>query len=527
MGANYRCNLLKNKEQYLDKLKQRNADAYEYLMEGINVLSRLNEKMFEAYIVGGAVRDILLNKDFNDIDICTTATPTEVMEIFKDFDDRYAEMGVVIVKVNEFKFEVTTFRTEEYSGKSRIPTKVHYSKSLIEDALRRDYTVNALALSRTFNVIDITKKGLSDIKHKKVRIIGKGKKRYSEDPIRIFRGLELVSKYNFSISLGTVYAMKASSSQLLTLSHGRIAEELLKVFKHKHKNKAYKYLAHYELLKAIPEYNEWMHRMLSVFSKISVIDAFAMLYYMLDKIPANLPFSKVEISEMQSIIKAIRALENSKVDRLMVFETKYETLLAANNILKNIDRKYKNQSSIIRRYYRNAYIKERSELNFKTEDLIKLLQGETGPKIGLIMNILVKKVVLGEAKNNFSMLKQEAVKLLFNNESELERIYDEIGAPLPVAVDTSKQEEQEVVELTEEQIEAQRLAKLQESYNKELKNIYYTLLKYVNAYDSMNIEDQKLVEKETIEKAKKTLLDTNPEYLELFEKKGAKKHEKV
>jgi uncharacterized protein (DUF2267 family) len=230
---------------------------------------------------------------------------------------------------------------------------------------------------------------------------------------------------------------------------------------------------------------------------------------------------------MQSIIKAIRALENSKVDRLMVFETKYETLLAANNILKNIDRKYKNQSSIIRRYYRNAYIKERSELNFKTEDLIKLLQGETGPKIGLIMNILVKKVVLGEAKNNFSMLKQEAVKLLFNNESELERIYDEIGAPLPVAVDTSKQEEQEVVELTEEQIEAERLAKLQESYNKELKNIYYTLLKYVNAYDSMNIEDQKLVEKETIEKAKKTLLDTNPEYLELFEKKGAKKHEKV
>ena len=101
MSANYRCNLATSKEKYLEKLKERNLGAYEYLMEGINIISRLNEKMFEAYIVGGAVRDILLNKDFNDIDICTTATPNEVMEVFPDSDGRYAEMGVVTVKVNE------------------------------------------------------------------------------------------------------------------------------------------------------------------------------------------------------------------------------------------------------------------------------------------------------------------------------------------------------------------------------------------------------------------------------------------
>lgn len=523
MSANYRYNLATSKEGQLDKLKIRNADLYEYLMQGIEIISKLNTKMFEAYIVGGAVRDLLLNKDFNDIDICTTATPAEVMEIFPDADDRYANMGVVTVRVNNNKFEVTTFRIEEYSGKSRIPTKVHYSKSLIDDTLRRDYTINSLALSATFNVIDITKKGLKDIRQKKVRIIGKGKKRYSEDPIRIFRGLELVSKYNCSISLGTVYAMKKSSKNLLTLSHARLAEELIKVFKHKYRTKAFRYLATYELFNALPEYAEWIHKMVPVFKKISTPDAFAMLYYMMGKIPANIPFNKNEIAEMQLVIKTIKALENKIVDRLMVFETKYETLLAANYILKTIDKKYKNQNRTIKKYYKSAYIKDRSELNFKTEDLIKLLQGETGPKIGLIMNILIKMVVLGKAKNNFSMLKQEAVKLLLNTEAELEEIFNNIG----IEQEEQIKVEEEVLELTEEQIEANRIKKLQEEFETELNDIYHTLLKYVPSYDNMNIEDQKMVEKETLDKARKTLLETNPKYLELFEEKGAKKNEKV
>ena len=523
MGANYRCNLATSKEAYLEKLKKRNAEAYKYLMQGIDIISRLNAKMFEAYIVGGAVRDILLNRDFNDIDICTTATPEEVIAIFPEADDRFANMGVVTLKVENNKFEITTFRTEEYSGKSRIPTKVHYSKSLIDDVLRRDYTINALALSATFNVIDITKKGLNDVKHKRVRIIGKGKRRYTEDPIRIFRGLELVSKLNCSISLGTIYAMKKSSGTLLTLSHARIAEELIKVFSHKYRNKAFRYIATYELFKAIPEYNEWIHKMIPVFKKISTLDSFAMLYYMMNKIPANLPFNKNEVAEMQSIVKTINALKDSKVDRLMVFETKYETLLAANYILKTIDRDYKNQYSVIKTLYKKAYIKDRSELNFKTEDLIKLLQGETGPKIGLIMNILIKMVVLGEAKNNFSMLKQEAIKLLLNTEEELEELYNNLGKEK----EEEKQEEPKEENITEEDKEKARVIKLREEFEKELQSVYRTLITYVPSYDSMNIQDQKMVEQETMEKATQVVLDANPKYLELFEDVEAKNNEEV
>lgn len=527
MSANSHYNLQNLKENPIEKLKARNIDAYNYLMKGIEIISRLNDKMFEAYIVGGAVRDILLNKDFNDIDICTTATPNEVMEIFPGSDNRYADIGVITIHDKDLKFEVTTFRIEEYSQKSRIPTKVHYSKKLIDDILRRDYTVNALALSATLNVIDITKKGIKDLKRRKVRIIGKGKKRYYEDPIRIFRGLELVAKYNFNISLPTLFAMKSASKSLLTLTHGRIAEELLKIFRHKYSAKAVRYIDNYNLFKAISEYDNWMHNVCSVFKKISTIDSFSMLYYMMDRIPANLPFTKLEIVEIQNITKAIKSLENNKVDRLMVFDTKYETLIAANQILKNIKPKYKSQASVIKKYYKTAYITDRSELNFKTEDLIRLLQGETGPKVGLIMNTLTKKVVLGEEKNNFSMLKQEAIRLLMNSEDELEEIYNSVGVKEEKAVKIENEETSENKELTEEQLEQQRLKQLQIKYDKEYKSVYHTLLKYVTSYDTMNIENQKIVEKEIDEKTRKTLLDTNPAYLELFEKKGVNKNEKI
>ena len=116
MSANPHYNLLNAKENYLEKLKVRNIDAYKYLMKGIEIIGRLNDKMFEAYIVGGAVRDILLNKDFNDIDICTTATPNEVMEIFPHADNRYADMGVITIREGNLKFEITFFVPKSLDG---------------------------------------------------------------------------------------------------------------------------------------------------------------------------------------------------------------------------------------------------------------------------------------------------------------------------------------------------------------------------------------------------------------------------
>ena len=128
------------KNLYLESLKERNYEMYKYFKKGLDIISTLKEKTYEAYIVGGAVRDFVLNIDFNDIDIATNAMPSAIKDIFADYDidTNYESLGSIIIKDSGFKYEITTFRTEEYV-KFKIKD-VHYSKKLVEDIIRRDYT---------------------------------------------------------------------------------------------------------------------------------------------------------------------------------------------------------------------------------------------------------------------------------------------------------------------------------------------------------------------------------------------------
>lgn len=506
-------NLSQNKEMYLEKLKKHDAEAYEYFMRGIEILRHLNQNMFEAYIVGGTVRDILLGKKFKDIDISTTASPAEVMALFPHGDATYAELGCVTLREENMKFEITTFRIEEYSGKGRRPKAVHYSKRLTDDISRRDYTISALALTANCNVVDITKKGLKDLKHHKVRIIGKGDVRYQEDPIRIFRGLKLIAKYNFKPTFSTILSMKKSSKVLLTLTHSRLIEEIFNIFSEKYSNKAYYYMEQYEVFNAIPEYQEWLHQMLRSFKKLSNLEKFAMLFYKIGKIPVNTVFNKNEISEIQNITKSITILKNNDVDRMMIYQNSYESLISANCILVLLDNQYHDQSKLIKKLNRSAYIKNRGELNFKPEDLIKLMHGETGPRVGLIMNRITKMVVVGELNNNYNNIKKEAIKMLAMSDEELNEN--------PSQDDSIKNDN------PSSDSDTDRIERLRKSYLKDYKKTYDSILKTITQYDNMSVEEQRILEKEISDKAVKKVMDNNPKYLELFEKKGTKKDEEV
>ena len=141
------------KNLYLESLKHRNYDMYKYFKRGLDMIATLKEKTYEAYIVGGVVRDFVLNVDFNDIDIATSATPAAIKDIFSscNIDDYYESLGTIVIKEAGFRYEITTFRTEEYV-KFKIKD-VHYSKKLVEDIIRRDYTINALALTPNLTLL--------------------------------------------------------------------------------------------------------------------------------------------------------------------------------------------------------------------------------------------------------------------------------------------------------------------------------------------------------------------------------------
>ena len=136
----------------------------QYLKRGIEIIKTLTSFAYQAYLIGGVVRDYVMNNEFNDIDIATNATPEQVKELFPTVKMEYAHLGFVTLKEDGVTFEISTFREEVYD-KPRKPSKIYYAENLVDDVKRRDFTINALALTENYQVVDLVK-GLKDIKRK-------------------------------------------------------------------------------------------------------------------------------------------------------------------------------------------------------------------------------------------------------------------------------------------------------------------------------------------------------------------------
>ncbi len=190
----------------------------------------LHNAGFEAYAVGGCVRDSLLGKIPNDWDMCTDALPEEICKAFGDFHviETGLKHGTVTVRIEHNSIEITTFRTDGEYLKHRKPEQVRFVKSLFEDLSRRDFTINSLAFSPTNGIIDLFC-GQNDLQNKIIRCVGDPEKRFNEDALRILRALRFSSVLGFEISPETSQAVHKMKDLLLEISSERIREELLKI----------------------------------------------------------------------------------------------------------------------------------------------------------------------------------------------------------------------------------------------------------------------------------------------------------
>jgi poly(A) polymerase len=197
-------------------------------LAAFGIVKNLQEKGFEAYIAGGAVRDILLAKDVHDIDIATAAHPEEIKKIFTDSYDRGKAFGVVAVKVDNHEFEVATFRQDIGVGDHRRPEKVKFSSAEL-DSCRRDFTINGLFYDPIkFELIDFVD-GLSDIKRKLIRFIGEPEERLDEDYLRMLRAVRFSIRLNFEIEKESKISIKKMAKNIEDISVERIREELSKM----------------------------------------------------------------------------------------------------------------------------------------------------------------------------------------------------------------------------------------------------------------------------------------------------------
>lgn len=199
------------------------------LPEKVNtIIQTLQEHGYEAYAVGGCVRDSLLGREPGDWDITTSASPDETKKLFARTVDTGIEHGTVTVLLGKEGFEVTTYRIDGKYEDSRHPTEVIFTRNLREDLLRRDFTINAMAYNDTEGIVDIFG-GMDDLKRKIIRCVGNARERFGEDALRIMRGVRFAAQLGFSLEKETKGAMTELAPTLEKISAERIQTELVKL----------------------------------------------------------------------------------------------------------------------------------------------------------------------------------------------------------------------------------------------------------------------------------------------------------
>ena len=194
------------------------------------IIHSLQNNGYEAFLVGGCVRDSILGRPIHDYDITTSATPDEMMKIFKDkrIIETGLQHGTITIVIDGEPYEVTTYRIDGNYSDGRRPDKVTFTKSLEEDLKRRDFTINAMAYNDEVGIVDPFN-GIEDIKYHKIQCVGKPEDRFAEDALRILRAIRFASQLSFVLEPNTDYILHKMYQNLENISIERINSEFCKI----------------------------------------------------------------------------------------------------------------------------------------------------------------------------------------------------------------------------------------------------------------------------------------------------------
>ncbi|MEI2665676.1 CCA tRNA nucleotidyltransferase [Rossellomorea sp. LJF3] len=222
--------------------------------QAVPVLKKLEKAGFEAYFVGGSVRDYLLRRTINDVDIATSAYPEEVKMIFRKTIDIGIEHGTVLVLEEGREYEITTFRTESSYTDYRRPDKVEFIRSLDGDLKRRDFTMNSMAMDGDGTIID-PYHGREDIQNRLIRTVGSPEMRFTEDALRMMRAVRFVSQLGFNLESSTLTSLRDHSTLLEHIAVERKTMEFEKILAGRWKQEGLNLLVDTDLYKELPFLN--------------------------------------------------------------------------------------------------------------------------------------------------------------------------------------------------------------------------------------------------------------------------------
>ena len=363
----------------------------------LNVLEKIEENGFEAYIVGGYVRDYLLGIESSDIDVCTNARVKDIMEIFKDTNCTSNEYGSVKIITDKLRVDITTYRRDlRYNG-DRRKVEIEYVDNLIDDINRRDFTMNTICMNKDKGIIDILN-GQKDIENRIIRCVGNIEDRINEDPLRMLRAVRFATTLGFVIEEELYRKLKENKALISQLSRERIKEELTKILINKNAIMGLNMLEDLGFLPYIGiKYND---------NIVNVADICGM-YSQLELLE-DFPFSKEEKDNIKGIQDI---LEYGKIDNNVLFDYGLYLSMVAGEIL-GVDKE------VVTSIDKELPIRRVKDINVTSDVICELLGTEPGKVISDVYDELKDNILFSRLENNNDSIRE----YIYNNR---EKWFDE------------------------------------------------------------------------------------------------------
>jgi tRNA nucleotidyltransferase (CCA-adding enzyme) len=382
--------------------------------DAIPLLKRIEQAGFQAYFVGGSVRDYLLGRPINDVDIATSALPDEIKRIFPRTADIGIEHGTVLVLDTSGEYEITTFRTETEYRDFRHPDQVKFIRSLEGDLKRRDFTMNSLAMDAEGRIYDPFK-GQEDIEQRMIRTVGAPSDRFSEDALRMMRGIRFVSQLGFEMDPATLKALESYQNLLTHIAVERKTMEFEKMIGGAFKDQAIQLLLQTSLYKQLPGLADKKNimKVIAGFPLLKILNkdqTWLLFLACIEERPAEflkgwkLPSKMIKERTKETQILSIRTKEGWTKELLY-----YSGLQRAINVEKvyNCIHSISHSSTDnLELEYETLPIKSREELKVTGKDLMIWTGRKGGPWIKEVLGNIELAVLNGEIRNEYETIRR-------------------------------------------------------------------------------------------------------------------------
>ncbi len=365
----------------------------------MKVVQILKQNGYEAYIVGGAVRDHLLKTQLTDIDITTNAKPYQVAKHFKT-KPTGIKYGTVTVLFGPDTFEVTTYRIDGVYQDSRHPEEVSFEATVEDDVKRRDFTINGMLMDEKSQIIDYVS-GQEDLKSKQIRAIGDPMVRFEEDALRMMRAFYFQAKLGFQIEKKTRDAILELRHKLLEVSNERILNELIKTFKGPYLKRAIQSMVTTRVHEVLPGLKEGL-LFIQNLDDMPFVDAFfTMAFTLHGEVPKAWTFSNKHRHRYETA--SFLAKQPQPFDPYTLYTYGLDLCLLGNRVAHLLGYS-KNLKQTIEEAYKRLPIQSDLDLKLRAPEMIELTKKKAGAWVKKIQTDMVIEVLNGRLINEKSAL---------------------------------------------------------------------------------------------------------------------------